>query len=81
MPAIIESKNYFEFYPSENGYIEEIYFNSGENVKKGQLLLLIKSPELELKISQIEKEIEQMKMEIDKQAGLKENLNKRFILE
>ncbi|MFY9094766.1 peptidase M50, partial [Aliarcobacter butzleri] len=31
MPAIIESKNYFEFYPSENGYIEEIYFNSGEN--------------------------------------------------
>ena len=81
MPAIIESKSYFEFYPSEDGYIEEIYFSSGESVKKGQLLLLIKSPELEFKISQIEKEIEQMRMEIDKQAGFKENLDKRFILE
>lgn len=81
MPAIIESKNYFEFYPSEDGYIEKIFFTSGENVKKDQILMKIKSPQIEFKISQIEKEIKQINLEISKQAGFKENLNKRFILE
>ena len=81
MPAIIESKNYFEFYPSEDGYIEKIFFTSGENVKRDQILMKIKSPQIEFKISQIEKEIKQINLEISKQAGFKENLNKRFILE
>jgi putative peptide zinc metalloprotease protein len=81
MPAIIESKNYFEYYPNEDGYIEKVYFTSGENVKKDQLLLRMKSPEIAFKISQIKKEIEQINLEINKQAGFKENLNKRFILE
>ena len=81
MPAIIESKNYFEFYPAEDGYIEEIFFSSGDNIKKGQLLLKIKSPLIEHKISQVQKEIELIKIEISRQAGFRENLNKRFILE
>ena len=81
MPAIIESKNYFEFYSNEDGYLEKIYFNNGDSVKKGQLLLTIKSFEIEFKITQIKTEIEQIKIEIDRQAGFKENLDKRFILE
>ena len=81
MPAIIESKNYFEYYSAEDGYIEQIYFSNGQNVKKDQLLLKIKSPEIEYKIAQIQEEIESLKFEINKQAGFKENLDKRFILE
>lgn len=81
MPAIIESKNYFEFYSSEDGFIEEIYFINGDSVKKGELLLTMKSPELEFKLSLLQKEIEQIKLEIARQAGFKENLDKRFILE
>ena len=81
MPAIIESKNYFEYYTPEDGYIENIFFTNGEIVKKGQLLLKLKSPELEYKISQINEEIELSQLELNKQAGFKENLDKRFILE
>lgn len=81
MPAIIESKNYFEYYTPEDGYIENIFFTNGEIVRKGQLLLKLKSPELEYKISQINEEIELSQLELNKQAGFKENLDKRFILE
>jgi len=81
MPAIIESKNYIEYYSAEDGFIEKIFFTNGENVKKDQLLLKIKSPQIEFKISQIQKEITQIELEINKQAGFKENLNKRFVLE
>ena len=73
--------NYFEFYSAEDGYIEEIFFSSGDNIKRGQLLLKIKSPLIEHKISQVQKEIELIKIEISRQAGFRENLNKRFILE
>ena len=81
MPAVIESKNYFEYYPSEDGYIEKIFFSNGDIVKKGQLLFTMKSLDIEFQISQIDIEIKQIMIDIDRQAGLKENLNKRFILE
>ena len=57
------------------------YFLQVEKKKKDQILMKIKSPQIEFKISQIEKEIKQINLEISKQAGFKENLNKRFILE
>jgi len=81
MPAIIETQNYFEFYPAEDAYIEKIYFSNAQLVKKDDLLLKIKSPMIEHKIEQVLKELEQMKLEINKQAGFKENLNRRFVLE
>ena len=39
MPAIIETQNYFEFYPAEDAYIEKIYFSNAQIVKKDDLLL------------------------------------------
>lgn len=81
MPAIIESKNYFEFYPSEDGYIESIHFKNGENITNNQLLLTIKSPLLEHKMAQVKEEIALIELEISRQAGLKETLDRRFVLE
>lgn len=81
MPAIIESKNFVEYYSSEDGFIEQILFTNGQNVKKDQLLLKIKSPQLEFRISQIEKEITQIKLEINRQAGFRESLSRRFVQE
>ncbi|MDD2895881.1 MAG: HlyD family efflux transporter periplasmic adaptor subunit [Aliarcobacter sp.] len=81
MPAIIESENYFEYYTPEDAYIESIFFTNGEEVKSGQLLLKLKSPQLEYKISQVKEEIELSQLELNRQAGFKENLDKRFILE
>jgi len=81
MPAVIESKHYFEFYPIEDGYIESIFFTNGEDVKKGKLLVKMRSSELEFKILQVQTQIEQLKHELDKQAGFKESLDKRFVLQ
>ena len=81
MPAIIESKSYYEFYPLEDAYIEDILFSNGDIVKKEQILLKIKSPEIEHKITLLQEEINSITFEISKQAGFRENLNKRFILE
>ena len=36
MPAIIESKNYYEYYPLEDAYIEDILFSNGDIVKKSR---------------------------------------------
>ena len=81
MPAIIETQNYFEFYSPEDAYIEEINFTNSQFVTKGDLLLKIKSPLVEHKIDLIKKDIKHINIELDKQAGFRENLNKRFILE
>lgn len=81
MPAIIESKNYYEFYPLEDAYILDVFFTNGDIVKKDQLLLKLKSTEIDYKISQVEEEINFIRLEISKQAGFRESLNKRFILE
>ncbi|NCB12440.1 MAG: HlyD family efflux transporter periplasmic adaptor subunit, partial [Erysipelotrichia bacterium] len=81
IPAIVETQNYFEFYPAEDAYIEKINFSNAQLVKKDDLLLKIKSPMIEHKIEQVLKELEQIKLEINKQAGFKENLNRRFVLE
>lgn len=81
MPAIIESKNYFEYYSPEDAYIENIFFTNAQEVKEGEVLLKLKSPKLEYEMAQIEQEIELFNLEISKQAGFKENLDKRFILE
>ncbi len=74
-------KTHFEFYPAEDAYIEKIYFSNAQLVKKDDLLLKIKSPMIEHKIEQVLKELEQIKLEINKPAGFKENLNRRFVLE
>ena len=81
MPAVIESKNYYEYYPLEDAYIENILFSNGDIVKKEQILLKIKSPEIEHKLILLQEEINSITFEISKQAGFRENLNKRFILE
>jgi putative peptide zinc metalloprotease protein len=81
MPAVIESKHYFEFYPIEDGYIESIFFTNGAEVKQGDLLMKIRSSEMEFKITQVKTQIEQLKQELDKQAGFKESLDKRFVLQ
>ena len=56
-------------------------FLNGDIVKKEQILLKIKSPEIEHKITLLQEEINSITFEISKQAGFRENLNKRFVLE
>ena len=43
-PATIEGQQVIEIRPMISGYLEDIYVNEGDHVKKGQLLFRIKNP-------------------------------------
>jgi membrane fusion protein (multidrug efflux system) len=44
-PATIQGERVIEIRPMINGYLQEIYVNEGEHVKKGQLLFKINNPQ------------------------------------
>lgn len=46
-PATIEGQRVIEIRPMINGYLQDIYVNEGDQVKKGQLLFRINNPQYE----------------------------------
>ncbi len=46
-PATIEGQRVIEIRPMINGYLQEIYVNEGDQVRKGQLLFRISNPQYE----------------------------------
>jgi len=81
LPAILQVANYTDIYASKESQIVLINFKSGDYVKKGDVLLLLDSPNLSLSIEKSKQEIETIKLELKKQAGSKEVLANRFLLE
>lgn len=72
-PATIEGQQVIEIRPMISGYIQEIYVNEGDHVKKGQLLFRIRNPMYEQQvntakasISRAEADVNTARMEIDK---------------
>lgn len=72
-PATIEGQQVIEIRPMIGGYIQEIYVNEGDRVKKGQLLFRIKNPIYEQQvitakasINRAIAEVNSSKMEIEK---------------
>lgn len=72
-PATIEGQQVIEIRPMINGYIQAIYVNEGDRVKKGQLLFKIKNPMYEQEvitakasINKAEADVNTAKMEIEK---------------
>jgi membrane fusion protein, multidrug efflux system len=49
-PATIEGQQVIEIRPMISGYIQEIYVNEGDRVKKGQLLFKIKNPQYDQEV-------------------------------
>lgn len=81
LPAILQVANYTDIYASKESQIVSINFKSGDHVKKGDVLLLLESPNLSLSIEKSKQEIETIKLELKKQAGSKEVLANVFLLE
>jgi membrane fusion protein (multidrug efflux system) len=72
-PATMEGQQVIEIRPMINGYIQAIYVNEGDRVKKGQLLFKIKNPIYEQEvitakasINKAEADVNSAKMEIEK---------------
>lgn len=72
-PATIEGQQVIEIRPMINGYLQEIFVNEGDHVKKGQLLFRIKNPMYEQQvitakasINRAEADVNTAEMEIEK---------------
>jgi membrane fusion protein (multidrug efflux system) len=72
-PATIEGQQVIEIRPMISGYLQDIYVNEGDHVKKGQLLYKIRNPMYEQQvitakasINRAEADINTAKMEIEK---------------
>jgi putative peptide zinc metalloprotease protein len=81
LPAILQVENYTNIYANKESQIVSINFKSGDRVNKGDVLLLLESPNLSLSIEKCKQEIETIKLELKKQAGSKDILAKIFLLE
>jgi membrane fusion protein, multidrug efflux system len=78
-PATIQGQRVIEVRPMINGYLQEIYVNEGDHVKKGQLLFKINNPQYEQEVLTAKASINSAvanvntaKMEIDKVKPLVE---------
>ena|ERR1035437_8017681 len=78
-PATIKGQRVIEIRPMINGYLQEIYVNEGDHVKKGQLLFKINNPQYEQEVSTAKASINSAvanvnsaKMEIEKVRPLVE---------
>ncbi len=78
-PATIQGERVIEIRPMISGYLQEIYVNEGDHVKKGQLLFKINNPQYEQEvltakasINSAVAEVNSAQMEIDKVKPLVE---------
>jgi len=78
-PATIQGQRVIEIRPMINGYLQEIYVNEGDHVKKGQLLFRINNPQYEQEvltakasINSAVANVNSAKMEVDKVRPLVE---------
>ena len=72
-PATLEGQQVIEIRPMISGYLQDIFVNEGDHVKKGQLLFKIKNPMYEQQvitarasISRAEADVHTAEMEIEK---------------
>jgi membrane fusion protein, multidrug efflux system len=78
-PAIIEGQQVIEIRPMISGYIQQIFVNEGDHVRKGQLLFSIRNPMYEQQvntarasISRAQAEVNTSLMEVEKVRPLVE---------
>ena len=81
MPAVLKAKDFSEIYSPKDGYIERILVRNGQKVKKDDVLLKIKSDNLDYEILKAKNELALLKLNLNKQAANKEILASKFVLQ
>ncbi|MBL1456326.1 MAG: efflux RND transporter periplasmic adaptor subunit [Methylophaga sp.] len=76
IPATLEAAEAVDISARANGYIKKRYVDIGSEVKKGQLLAQLSSPELEEKIHQAKAEILKQKSLVELTRGLAQRYEK-----
>lgn len=61
LPGIVYQEGYSNVYAPTGGYLKEIYFKNGQDVKKGDLIAKLENKELDYSIIEINSQIEQTK--------------------
>jgi putative peptide zinc metalloprotease protein len=81
LPAVLEAKNFSEIYSLKNGYISEIYVKNGDKVQKDQILMKIKSDELEYNIEKVQMELNLLLEDLKRQAANRDILDNKLVLQ
>ena len=68
IPAVYVSDNYSKIYSPYPAKIKEIFVDKNQVVKKGQKLIELSSPELDLEISKVRRKIKLTKTKINRIA-------------
>jgi membrane fusion protein (multidrug efflux system) len=67
-PATIEGEQVIEIRPMISGYIQQIYVNEGDHVKKGQLLFKIRNPMYEQQVNTARASISRAQADVNNSA-------------
>lgn len=80
IPAIYKSQNKATIYSPEAAYIEKKYVKIGDHVEKDDILLLLKSPEIENDIKLTEHSVNILKLQTQRVAANNEDLSNIQVL-
>jgi putative peptide zinc metalloprotease protein len=81
MPAVLESQVYANLYSTKSAKIEKILVKNDDIVKKGQVLIILKSDEIDYELNQVIKQIELLNLKIKRFSGISEFITEKFVLE
>tara|TARA_B100000575_G_C23126692_1_gene652884 strand:+ start:535 stop:2640 length:2106 start_codon:yes stop_codon:yes gene_type:complete len=81
IPAVYVSEKYSKIYPPYPTKIKQIFVEKNQSVKKGQKLIELSSPEMDLKINQVRRKIKLVKTKINSLSKSANNLDQYMILQ
>jgi len=81
IPAVYVSEQYSKIYSPYPAKIKEIFVDKNQRVKKGQKLIELSSPELDLKINKVRRKIKLAKTKINRLSKSSDNLDQYMILQ
>lgn len=81
LPAVILPQEMTDIYPIRKAQIEKLLVEDGDYVQKNQIIAVLRSQEIDLKINSLEKEIYALSKNLKLMAGNETVKNHRFIIE
>jgi len=81
IPAVYVSEQYTKIYSPYPAKVKEIFVSKNQEVKKGQKLIELSSPDLDLEINKVRRKIKLTKTKINRLSKLANNLSEYMILQ
>jgi len=81
LPALLKYEEHTRIYATTSAQIKEVKINYGDTVKKGQMLFILESPELENKIHQSALKVNILQLQLARQSTHGDYLENRIIIQ